>query len=70
MTDYIELRYSDDDGHNFSMPRLIPLGETGEFQKPLIARRLGMTRGRQWEISYSGDRRCDLIAAAVQVDRE
>ena len=67
MSDYIEVLYSDDGGHNYSMPRFIDLGEVGDFSKPKEVRRMGITRGRQYEIRYSGDRRCDLIAVSVDV---
>lgn len=70
MTDKLLLRYSDDGGHNYSDPRFLPLGETGEFLKALIARRLGMTRHRVLEVSYDGDRRCDVLAASIQVEGE
>ena len=67
MTDYVELRYTDD-ANNWQMPRLLPMGDTGDFNKPLEARRLGITRGRAWEIRYSGDRRFDLLAVEVMVE--
>ena len=70
MSDFLEILYSDDGGNNYSVPRLLPLGGTGDFQRPLIARRMGITRGRQYEIRYSGDRRCDLLAVSVQAEGE
>lgn len=70
MTQKLLLRYSNDGGHNYTDPRFLDMGDTGDFQKPVIARRLGMTRHRIWEVSYDGDRRCDLLAASVQVEGE
>lgn len=70
MTDVLEVRYSDDGGHNYSMPKHVPLGEVGDFSREKVVRRMGITRGRQYEFRYSGDRRCDLIAVSVQVEGE
>lgn len=70
MTDILEVTYSDDGGHNYVTPRHVPLGEVGDFKREKTLYRLGMTRGRQYEIRYSGDRRCDLIAVGVAVETE
>lgn len=67
MSDVLEVCYSDDGGHNYTMPRFIDLGPVGDFSREKVVRRMGITRGRQYEIRYSGDRRCDLIAASVDV---
>lgn len=67
MSDQLEVSYSDDGGHNYTMPRFVPLGEVGDFTREKVVRRMGVTRGRQYEIRYSGDRRCDLIAVSVDV---
>jgi hypothetical protein len=53
---FVELRYSDDGGANWSMPRQMPLGEQGEYIKRCVARRLGKTGkkwGRIWEWTCS-----------------
>jgi hypothetical protein len=44
---YVELRYSDDGGATWSMPRQLPLGTQGQYRARCVARRLGRT-GRKW----------------------
>ena len=53
---FTELRYSDDGGANWSMPRQLELGEQGEYAKRCRAHRLGRTgakHGRVWELTCS-----------------
>lgn len=53
---FTELRYSDDGGANWSMPRQLELGEQGEYAKRCRARLLGRTgakHGRVWELTCS-----------------
>lgn len=64
------LRYSRDGGHNWSDRRQLDMGDTGDFNKPLIARRFGIGREYVFEISYSGPRRCDVLAMSMQVEGE
>lgn len=62
----IELRYSNDGGHNFSPWRLMDAGDTGSFLKSLIVRRLGMARHRIWEFRDTSSVSNDLLAVSVQ----
>lgn len=64
------LRYSKDGNHNHSDRRLLDMGDTGDFNKPLIARRFGLCREISFELSYSGPRRCDVLAMSMQVEGE
>lgn len=65
---YLDLRYSKDGGHNWSDWRKIPIGEVGDFQRRIVARRLG--RGRQWvlETRVSDPVSSNLIAASIQTE--
>ena len=40
----IEVRYSDDGGNNWKDWRSLDAGETGDFLRPMVTRRLGLTR--------------------------
>lgn len=44
---FVELRWSDDGGATWSMPRQLPLGTQGQYVKRCVARKLGRT-GRKW----------------------
>ena len=67
---FIQLRYSDDGGANWTQWRDIPSGSTGCFLQPLIARRLGMTRHRIWEIMDTSNAAQDVLAASIIVESE
>lgn len=64
----LNLRYSKDGGRNWSGWRNIPMGEVGDFQQRLTARRLG--QGIRWvfDIRVTDPVRADLIAASMQVE--
>lgn len=68
MSATIEIRYSNDGGHNWSGWRELAAGDTGDFITPLIARRLGMARHRIWEIRDTSDTPQDIIAASLMVE--
>lgn len=70
MSNDLMLRYSKDGGHNFSDRRQLDIGETGDFNKSVVTRRLGMGREYVFEISYSGPRRCDVLAMSIQAEGE
>lgn len=61
---FCSLRYSDDGGHNWSKSRVLSLGRTGQFRRKVIARRLGRSAHRIWEVEVSSPGRRDLLAAA------
>lgn len=53
---FCELKYSDDGGANWSMPRQLDLGAQGEYAKRCRTNRLGRTGakwGRVWELTCS-----------------
>lgn len=64
------LRYSRDGSHNWSDRRQLDMGDTGDFNKDLVARRFGIGREYVFEVSYSGPRRCDVLAMGLQVEGE
>lgn len=49
----MQVRWSDDGGHLWSNPRTVDCGQTGQFKKRAIVRRLGRSRDRVYEISGS-----------------
>lgn len=53
---FVELKYSDDGGATWSMPRQLSLGEQGQFARRCRTNRLGRTGakwGRLWELTCS-----------------
>ena len=64
MSRFFQLRYSDD-AENYSNWRDLPSGDTGSFLHPLVARRLGMTRHRVWEVMDTSDTAQDVLAASI-----
>lgn len=53
---FVELRFSDDGGATWSMPRQLPLGQHGQYARRCITHRLGRTGkkwGRIWEWTCS-----------------
>ena len=68
MTDYIEVKYSDDFGHNWSNWRRRDLGPTGAFNKRKVWRQLGITRNRIFKVRVTSFTRVDIIAASAQID--
>lgn len=67
---YIQVRYSDDGGRNWSNWRNLEIGDTGDFLKPLVTRRLGMTRHRIWEFMDTSPAPQDVMAASIIVESE
>jgi hypothetical protein len=59
----IQLCYSDDSGRTWSNWRELGLGEVGEYQKRLRARRLGATRNRVWRIRTSAPVTVNVLGA-------
>lgn len=47
------LRWSDDGGHTWSNYHEVDCGKAGEYKKRAVWRRLGITRGRVYEVSFS-----------------
>lgn len=64
----IEVRYSNDGGHNYSDWRSLQGGKTGDFLRPMVLRRLGMCRHRTWEIQDTSAYAADIVAASIQIE--
>jgi hypothetical protein len=65
---YFQLRYASDGAENWSDWRDLESGETGDFLKPIVARRLGMARDRVWEIMDTSDAAQDVLAASIIIE--
>lgn len=65
----ILLRYSKDGGRNWSEWRQIPMGDVGDFLRPIVARSFG--QGVQWvfDIKVTDPVRSDIVAASVHIER-
>lgn len=68
MSNFLALRYSDDGGKNFKPSRDLDLGDTGHFLPQVIARRLGMTRQRVWEISDTSAYPNVILGAEIEAE--
>lgn len=67
MSHYIEVRYSNDGGHNYGNWQAREGGNTGSFLTPLIWRRLGMAKEeRIWEFRDTSDTAAEILAAQIQ----
>ena len=49
----LNLRWSNDGGHQWSNEYSVDIGQTGEYEKRAIWRRLGRARNRVYELNYS-----------------
>lgn len=66
MTDqYLRMAYADDGQPNFSNWQEEPIGEVGEYGKPITFTRLGSFRQRVVRLTCSSPRRRDLLGAVV-----
>lgn len=70
MSHYIELRYSNDGGNNYSDWQSRETGNTGAFLTELVWRRLGMARERIWELRDTSTVAADVMGAMVMVEGE
>ena len=68
MSGFIQVRYSDDGGENYSNWRNFPTIATGNFLPPLVVRRLGMTRHRIWEFMDTSDTAHDVLGASIIIE--
>jgi hypothetical protein len=70
MTDHlVEMRYSDDGGHNWSTWQFESLGDVGEFGKRVEFTRLGSTRARVFQIAVSGPVKANLMCAEAKLSQ-
>lgn len=65
----INLRWSDDGGHNWSTEIAAPIGATGEYNTRAIWRRLGRSRARIYECSIVANIPVYLIAAHLKASK-
>jgi hypothetical protein len=61
------VRWSDDSGQKWSNQHLVAIGQTGATRQRAIARRLGSSRDRIYEVSISDPVCRDVIGASLQV---
>ena len=64
----LQLRWSDDGGHNWSNPYNASLGLTGETTARALWRRLGKSRNRVYEVVCSDPVAVRLVNAFVNAD--
>lgn len=64
----IDVSVSKNGGHTFTDPRQVAAGETGDFVKPLILRRWGISRQMVFKVRVTGDFRANLLAASIQME--
>lgn len=62
------LRYSDDGGHVWSNERWMSIGQIGEYSHRVKWNRLGITRGRTYEVIVSDAVKRNIINAYLGVD--
>ena len=71
MTDhYCEIRYSKDGSHNHSDWTIHDLGDTGAFQTRVTKLRMGQAYQMAVTVRTSSPRRRNVLAMAVQVDKD
>lgn len=64
MKTYIDIRYSKDDGHNWSDWRKIDIGQTGDFRRQVTARSFGIGRDWVFDIRITDPVKCDIMSAS------
>ena len=70
MSAYLQVRYSNDGGENYSSWRDLSAGDTGNFLKELIVRRLGLCKHRVWEFCDTSDTAQDVLGASIIMESE
>lgn len=66
----MDVRYYDDGSNNPKNWREMDTGETGDFIKQLIIRRLGMARHRIWEFRDASATCADILAVSLMAESE
>lgn len=61
------LRFSDDGGYNWSNERLIPIGKIGQFKDRAVARRMGQSRERIYEVSVTDPVKRNITGAYADI---
>ena len=62
------LRWSDDGGHTWSNQHMLDAGQSGQYTKRVILRRLGRSRNRVYEISTTDNISWRIIDAYLKAD--
>lgn len=62
------LRWSDDGGHTFGNEHWRAMGKMGEYGKRAIWRRLGMSRGRTFELTVTDPVKVVILAAYADIE--
>lgn len=65
----VMLRWSDTRGKSWGDPIQLEFGATGEFERSLLARRLGMARDRVFELFWSFPSQTALNGAWIEVEK-
>lgn len=70
MVPYVELKWSDDGGHNFANSQAVSAGDTGQTAQRVIFRRIGSTRRntglyRIFELSSDSYFQVALVGASL-----
>lgn len=65
----LKLRWSDDNGHSFSNQRTASIGKIGEYRKRVRFLRLGQSRDRVYEISFSDPVPFTLLGAHLNAEQ-
>lgn len=63
----VNLRWSDDRGHTWKNPIQLPIGASGQYAHQAIARGLGKTRDRIYEIFWDGDEMTAIQGAYLDI---
>jgi hypothetical protein len=64
----LSMRYSDDAGHTWSVPRTTSLGKVGQYLTTPQFNQLGMTRDRVYELFWSSNMKTALLAAYLDYE--
>lgn len=64
----ISLDYTDDAGASWSVPRIINVGQQGDYINRVVARRLGESRSRAYRIKMSDPVKWAIVSAYLQAE--
>ncbi len=65
---FVEVRYSNDGGHNWKDWKRRSIGKTGQYEQRVKIQRLGRFRQRVFEIQVSSPRKSDLLTAVINFE--
>jgi hypothetical protein len=64
------IHLSKDGAHNYLAPRILDLGEVGNFNKQVYAMRFGTFRRASLQWSVSSPVKCPVLGMAIQAEGE